>query len=46
MAECQWLKPVLVAEIEFLEWTADEHLRHSKFMGLREDKNARDVHRE
>jgi len=46
MAECQWLKPVLVGQFEFLEWTADDHLRHSKFIGLREDKNARDVGRE
>jgi DNA ligase D-like protein (predicted ligase) len=46
MAECQWLKPVLVAQIEFLEWTADNHLRHSKFVGLREDKSAREVVRE
>lgn len=46
MAECQWLKPVLVGQFEFLEWTADNHLRHSKFVGLREDKNAKDVGRE
>jgi DNA ligase D-like protein (predicted ligase) len=46
MAECQWLKPVLVAQFEFLEWTADNHLRHSKFVGLREDKPANDVVRE
>ena len=46
MAECQWLKPVLVGQFEFLEWTADDHLRHSKFVGLREDKNAKDVRRE
>jgi hypothetical protein len=46
MAECQWLKPVLVAQIEFLERTADDHLRHSRFVGLREDKKAKDVHRE
>ena len=37
MAECQWLKPVLVGQFEFLEWTGDNHLRHSKFVGLRED---------
>ena len=36
----------LVGHFEFLEWTADDHLRHSKFIGLREDKNARDVGRE
>jgi bifunctional non-homologous end joining protein LigD len=46
MAECTWLKPVLVAQIEFLEWTGDNHLRHSRFVGLREDKNAKHVRRE
>jgi bifunctional non-homologous end joining protein LigD len=46
MAECQWLKPVIVGQFEFVEWTADNHLRHSKFVGLREDKNAGDVRRE
>jgi DNA ligase D-like protein (predicted ligase) len=46
MAECVWLKPVLVGQFEFLEWTADDHLRHSKFVALREDKKARDVARE
>jgi DNA ligase D-like protein (predicted ligase) len=46
MAECQWLKPVLVGQFEFLEWTADNHLRHSKFIALREDKSAKDVGRE
>jgi bifunctional non-homologous end joining protein LigD len=46
MAECQWLKPELVGQFEFLEWTGDNHLRHSRFVGLREDKNARDVVRE
>jgi bifunctional non-homologous end joining protein LigD len=46
MAECVWLKPVLVAQIEFLEWTGENHLRHSKFVGLREDKTAKEVRRE
>ena len=46
MAECQWLKPVLVGQFEFLEWTGDDHLRHSKFVGLREDKRARNVGRQ
>jgi bifunctional non-homologous end joining protein LigD len=36
----------LVAQIEFTEWTPDGHLRHSKFVGLREDKEAREVVRE
>ena len=43
MKECVWLKPKLVAQIEFAEWTPDNHLRHSKFIGLREDKEAREV---
>jgi DNA ligase D-like protein (predicted ligase) len=46
MAVCQWLKPLLVGQFEFLEWTADNHLRHSKFVGLREDKKPSDVRRE
>jgi DNA ligase D-like protein (predicted ligase) len=46
MAECRWVEPVLVAQIEFLEWTSDNHLRHSKFVGLRDDKHAKDVNRE
>ena len=46
MAECQWLNPELVGQFEFLEWTGDNHLRHSKFVGLREDKKASDVGRE
>ena len=46
MAECRWLKPVLVGQFEFVEWTEDAHLRHSRFIGLREDKKAKDVWRE
>jgi DNA ligase D-like protein (predicted ligase) len=46
MADCRWLEPVLVAEIEFVEWTADHHLRHSRFIALRDDKKATDVRRE
>jgi DNA ligase D-like protein (predicted ligase) len=46
MAQCQWLKPVLVGQFEFLEWTGDNHLRHSKFVALREDKSAKNVTRE
>jgi len=46
MAECRWLKPVLVAQFEFVEWTADAHLRHSRFIAQREDKKAKDVRRE
>jgi ATP-dependent DNA ligase len=46
MGECRWLKPQLVAQFEFVEWTSDAHLRHSKFVGLRVDKKAKDVVRE
>jgi bifunctional non-homologous end joining protein LigD len=38
--------PDLVAQIEYLEWTEGDHLRHSKFSGLRKDKNARSVVKE
>jgi ATP dependent DNA ligase C terminal region len=40
------LKPQLVAQIEFTEWTPDGHLRHSKFVGLGDDKDPRQVVRE
>jgi bifunctional non-homologous end joining protein LigD len=46
MAQMTWLTPVVVAQIRFQEWTADGRLRHAKYLGLREDKAARDVHRE
>jgi bifunctional non-homologous end joining protein LigD len=46
MAECQWLKPALVGQFEFLEWTGENHLRHSRFVALREDRKAKDVVRE
>jgi bifunctional non-homologous end joining protein LigD len=46
MDEMRWVKPKLVAQIRFVEWTADRHLRHAAFLGLRMDKNPRDVHRE
>jgi ATP-dependent DNA ligase len=43
MKECVWVRPEVVAQIDFLEWTDADHLRHSKFIGLREDKNPRQV---
>ena len=46
MKECVWLRPGAVAQIEFLEWTEADRLRHSKFAGLREDKDARSVVKE
>ena len=38
-----WLKPELVAEIEFRSWTADGIIRHSSFQGFRDDKPAKEV---
>jgi len=46
MKECVWLRPEAVAQIEFLEWTGADRLRHSKFVGLRDDKIARIVVKE
>ena len=46
MADCRWLTPSLVGQFEFLEWTADNHLRHTKFIALRGDRIAADVRRE
>jgi bifunctional non-homologous end joining protein LigD len=46
MEKCVWVRPEIVARIEFLEWTESDHLRHSKFAGLREDKDARTVIKE
>jgi hypothetical protein len=36
MKQCRWLKPVLIGQFEFVEWTPDKHLRHSRFVALRE----------
>jgi ATP-dependent DNA ligase len=46
MKKCVWLRPKLVAVIEFLEWTEGDRLRHSKFVALREGKNPREVIKE
>jgi bifunctional non-homologous end joining protein LigD len=46
MRECRWLSPMLVGQIEFVEWTPDGHLRHSRFVGLRADRKPREVVRE
>jgi DNA ligase D-like protein (predicted ligase) len=46
MKKAVWLRPEAVAQIEFLEWTEGNKLRHSKFVGLREDKNPRSVVKE
>ncbi|MES2543385.1 MAG: DNA ligase D [Bacteroidota bacterium] len=39
----QWLKPKVIAQIKFTEWTDDDHLRHPVFLGLRIDKNPNEV---
>jgi bifunctional non-homologous end joining protein LigD len=41
-----WVEPELVAQIGFTEWTGDGRLRHPRFLGLRDDKAAREVVRE
>ena len=46
MKEIIWTKPEFVAQIQFVEWTAENRLRHSRSLGLRGDKIAKDVQRE
>jgi ATP-dependent DNA ligase len=46
MKLCRWLKPQLVAAIEFVEWTTENRLRHPKFVALRDDREASQVLRE
>lgn len=41
-----WVKPTLVAEVSFSEWTTDGRLRHPVFLGLREDKPVSEIVRE
>lgn len=41
-----WLRPTLVAQVKFTEWTADGHLRHPVYLGLRDDKRPHDIVRE
>jgi bifunctional non-homologous end joining protein LigD len=45
MAKLRWVKPRLVIEVSFVEWTRDGALRHSEFVALRDDKRASDVGR-
>jgi bifunctional non-homologous end joining protein LigD len=46
MKKCVWVRPDLVAVIEYLEWTEGDRLRHSKFVALRDDKNPRTMGKE
>lgn len=45
-APVHWVKPELVCEMSFSEWTNDGYMRHPEFKGLRPDKKSQDVHRE
>ncbi|HSB24962.1 MAG TPA: DNA ligase D [Burkholderiaceae bacterium] len=42
----RWVRPQLVAEVAFADWTPEGHIRHAKYRGLRADKPAREVVRE
>jgi bifunctional non-homologous end joining protein LigD len=46
MRKCHWVQPKLVAQIRYTEWTRDDKLRHPVYLGLREDKSAKDVVKE
>lgn len=44
--DVHWVRPELVVEVAFTEWTRDGKLRHPRFEGLRRDKRPQDVVRE
>jgi bifunctional non-homologous end joining protein LigD len=46
MKKCLWLRPERVAQVEFLEWTSGDRLRHARFVGLMKDKEPREVVKE
>ena len=46
MDQCRWVKPKLVCQIAFVEWTDAGHLRHCTFVGIRDDKRPAQVVRE
>ena len=46
MEKCIWVKPKIVCQIQFVEWTEGNHLRHAKFVALRDDKKANEVVKE
>ncbi len=46
MEQCRWIKPKLVCQVAFVEWTDAWHLRHCTFVGMRDDKKASEVVRE
>jgi bifunctional non-homologous end joining protein LigD len=46
MTLLRWVKPRLVVEVAFTEWTRDGGLRHASLLGVRDDKQPKDVRRE
>jgi bifunctional non-homologous end joining protein LigD len=46
MKECRWLKPKLVCQVAFVEWTDGAKLRHCTFIAMRDDKKAAAIVRE
>ena len=46
MEQCRWVKPKLVCQVAFVEWTDAGHLRHCTFIGMRDDKEPAEVVRE
>jgi bifunctional non-homologous end joining protein LigD len=46
MKRCHWIAPTMVCQVKYAEWTRDDRLRQPVFLGLREDKDAREVVRE
>ena len=46
MKRCRWVKPRLVVQVAFTEWTDKDHLRHARYLGMRDDKPAREIRRE
>ena len=43
MDQCRWVKPKLVCQVAFFEWTDAGHLRHCTFVGMRDDKKPAEV---
>ena len=46
MTKLRWVRPKVVVEVSFVEWTRDGALRHSQFVAIRDDKRPTDVHRD
>jgi ATP-dependent DNA ligase len=46
MMDCRWVKPELVCQVAFVEWTDGNKLRHCTFRAMRDDKNPKTVVRE